>query len=616
MSKLDSSFKIKYKKQDKLYKEAVIKYRNQREQKILLSSSKKVLFNYVNQKLHSRHSIPPLQQTNGNICLDPKEKANLLNQTFSEVFLNEESQPLLPPVVNANSHVLSDEYPSILNADILQAILQLKSSVSQTPDLIPSLFFKKTSIQLLKPLSIIFNFSISSGQVPTLWKRATVIPIYKKGKINNPSNYRPISLTSVACRILEKVLHKKMMTHLLKNHIISDAQHGFIYGKLTQNQQLQFIDRLTSMYDKKAQVDIVYLDFSKAFDKVSHAKLLHVLHHYKFHNLLISWIANYLTERIQTTFVDSCYSDSSPVTSGVPQGSVLGPLLFVIYLEDLIRNIQMQCRNTTIYAFADDIKLSSNDRIDLQRALDIVSTWMNTWKLQLNTDKSEHLTIRQQQENTFNILHKAIPKTNKVRDLGITISNDLRWTPYIENIRSKANILSHLILRSFSPTNTQLLVNLYKTYVRPLLEYNTCTWSPYLSTDKRLIESVQAMFTRRLCQRANMGYADYKDRLAKLNLESLENRRAKRDLSLVYKIVNNLVTIDCTNLFNFNNFGGYNLRRHPMQLQSTQTKPAKTRCRKNFFSERVINPWNSLPTNVATSPSLDIFKNHINLMSL
>ena len=423
-------------------------------------------------------------------------------------------------------------------------------------------------------------------------------------------------MTSVACRILEKVLHKNMMTHLLRNNIISDAQHGFIYGKSTQTQQLQFMNRLTSMYDKKVEVDIVYLDFSKAFDKVSHAKLLHVLHHYKFHDHLISWIANYLTERIQTTFVDSCYSDYSSVTSGVPQGSVLGPLLFVIYLEDLIRNIQIQCRNTTVYAFADDIKLSSTDRIDLQRALDIVSTWTNTWKLQLNTDKSEHLTIRQQQQNTFNICNKAIPKKNTVRDLGITVSNDLRWAPYIENIRSKANILSHLILRSFSPTNTQLLVNLYKTYVRPLLEYNTCTWSPFLSADKRKIESVQSMFTRRLCQRANIGYADYKDRLATLNLESLEERRTKRDLSLVYKIINNLVTIDCTNFFNFNNFGGYNLRRHPMQLRSNQTKPAKTRCRENFFSERVINPWNSLPTNVAMSPSLDIFKKHINLMSL
>ena len=217
-------------------------------------------------------------------------------------------------------------------------------------------------------------------------------------------------MTSVACRILEKVLHKNMMTHLLRNNIISDAQHGFIYGKSTQTQQLQFMNRLTSMYDKKVEVDIVYLDFSKAFDKVSHAKLLHVLHHYKFHDHLISWIANYLTKRIQTTFVDSCYSDYSSVTSGVPQGSVLGPLLFVIYLEDLIRNIQIQCRNTTVYAFADDIKLSSTDRIDLQRALDIVSTWTNTWKLQLNTDKSEHLTIRQQQQNTFNICNKAIPK--------------------------------------------------------------------------------------------------------------------------------------------------------------------------------------------------------------
>ena len=174
------------------------------------------------------------------------------------------------------------------------------------------------------------------------------------------------------------------------------------------------------MHDKITQLDIVYLDFSKAFDKVSHTKLLHVLNHYKFHNRLINWIKSYLTGRIQTTYIDSCYSDYTPVSSGVPQGSVLGPLLFIIYLEDLIRNIQMICTNTTVYAFADDIKLSSTDPEDLQRALDVVTSWTNTWKLKLNRDKSEHLTIRPNQQHMFTIQNQAIPKVSKVRDLGLS----------------------------------------------------------------------------------------------------------------------------------------------------------------------------------------------------
>jgi hypothetical protein len=612
--KSDKSLKTAYKEQEKLYRKAVAKYRNLREQRVLANNSKKALFNYVNQKLHTRHSIPPLKNANGEICLDPKEKADLLNRTFSQIFLNENNPIQLPPLLKNNTHVIPNDCPTISKEDILLAIFQLKSSVSQTPDSIPSLFVKRTSTQLLRPLSIIFGFSIYSGQVPALWKKAIVVPIHKKDKINDPSNYRPISLTSVICRIFEKILHKNMMLHLLNNRIISDAQHGFVYGRSTQTQQLHFLDKLTSMFDKKTQVDIIYLDFSKAFDKVSHTKLLHVLHHYKFHNHLITWIKNYLTGRTQTTSVDSCYSDYISVSSGVPQGSVLGPLLFIIYLDDLIRTIQTLCHATTVYAYADDIKLSSTDPIDLQHALDIVSTWTNTWKLQLNKDKSEHLSIRHQQQHTFNICNQMIPKTNTVRDLGITISDDLKWSPYIEKIRSKANILSHIILRTFSPINTHLLVNLYKIYVRPIMEYNTCTWSPYLISDKDRAENVQQMFTRRLCQKANIKYTDYNDRLSKLNLESLAARRTKSDLILVYKIINNLVDVDCTKFFNFNSFGGHNLRRHSLQL--TLNKPAANLCRQNFFSYRVAKIWNSLPSNIVASPSLEIFKHRLKLLSL
>ena len=266
-----------------------------------------------------------------------------------------------------------------------------------------------------------------------------------------------------------------------------------------------------------------------------------------------------------------------------------------------------------MYCCDNSATLSSTDPEDLQRALDVVTSWTNTWKLKLNRDKSEHLTIRPNQQHTFTIQNQAIPKVSKVRDLGIIISDDLKWSTYIEKIRSKANILSHIILRTFSPTNTQLLVNLYKTYVRPIIEYNTCTWSPYQISDKERVESVQAMFTRRLCQRANISYVNYKDRLQKLNLESLESRRTKNDLTLVYKIINNLVDIDYTTFFSFNSFGGHNLRRHSLQLAGK--KPAANLCRGKFFSHRVINDWNSLPINVVTSPSLNTFKNRLKLLS-
>jgi hypothetical protein len=292
---------------------------------------------------------------------------------------------------------------------------------------------------------------------------------------------------------------------------------------------------------------------------------------------------------------------------------VLGPLLFIIYLQDLINRITINCHNTTVYAFADDIKLVSTDIKDLQQALNIVSNWTATWKLHLNTDKSEHLTVRQKTSKDVCIGGQTIPKVKTARDLGVTISDNMKWNEYIERIRSKATTLSYILLRTFSSADSKLLVDLFKTYVRPTMEYNTSTWSPYIKEDIKEAESVQRKFTKRVCQRSNISFSDYNDRLVKLNLESLESRRVKNDLLLAYKIIHNLVDIDCSKHFNFNKFGGHNLRRHSLHIASKS--PPSTICRQNFFSQRIINHWNALPSNVVTSPTLEIFKHRLKLLS-
>ena len=393
---------------------------------------------------------------------------------------------------NALVHV----YPENISTAISNS--NLKKSVSQTPDFVPSYYIIQTSNQLIKPLSIIFNHSLLTGQIPDLWKKAIVVPIFKKGKMSEAKNYRPISLTSVFCRLLERIIHQQISSHLLINNIISPTQHGFMKRRSTQTQQLKFMDMITSHYDANQQLEIIYLDFSKAFDKVSHYKLSTVLNNIKLNKQIIQWINNYLTGRSQVTAVESCYSDSITITSGVPQGSVLGPLLFIIYIQDLINKIQSECKETTIYAFADDVKLLSTNPTDLQRALTLVDEWTSTWKLLLNKTKSEQLTLRLKVPTDFFIDNTPIPKVQSVRDLGVMISEDFKWKTHIAMIRSKANVLSHTLLRTFSPNNTQLLVSLYKIYVRPIMEYNTCTWSPHLRSDINSVESVQRRFTRRL----------------------------------------------------------------------------------------------------------------------
>ena len=324
---------------------------------------------------------------------------------------------------------------------------------------------------------------------------------------------------------------------------------------------------------------------------------------------MTTWIQNYLIGRTQVTVVDAVHSDSVEVTSGVPQGSVLGPLLFVLYLQDLINTININCHNTTTYAFVDDVKLISDDAEDLQRALCIVDNWTSAWELTLNKGKSEHLTVREKSPQVFYIGTQSIPKVKSVRDLGVTLMNDLKWNLHINKIRSKANTLSHIILRTFTTNNTQLLINLFKTYIRPTMEYNTCTWSPYLKTRIKEAERIQKMFTRRVCQRANIRFTSYKDRLERLNLESLETRWIKNDLTFLYKIINNIIDMDHTKYFNFSRFGQYNLRRHSLHI--ARKKPPNTLCRQNFFSLRVIKHWNELPASIVLAPTLSIFKHKI-----
>ena len=605
-SKIDSSFKSAYKAQEKLYKKAVKEYRYKCEKNVLKSKNKKVLFNHIKGKLSTRHHIPPLQNSNNEIFLESQSKANLLNQTFAKVFLQENTPTQFPALDTSYNHIECSKMPVISHQDIYQTILRMKSSVSRTPDAIPTYYLQHTASQLIEPLYILFNFSVCTGQVPDIWKQALVTPIYKKGSSNDPKNYRPISLTSSICRVLERIIHSHISSHLLNNNIISPEQHGFVKDRSTQTQQIAYLDQLTSLFDQRIQLEAVYLDFSKAFDKVSHFKLVHILGQIKIHHKLITWIHNYLIGRSQITIVDSSHSDSIPVTSGVPQGSVLGPLLFIIYLQDLINTIKSNCSYTNIYVFADDIKLVSTDAKDLQKSLNIVNDWIKKWKLLLNADKSEHVTLRQDTSKTLFIGNQSIPKVNYVKDLGVILSNDIKWNAHIGKIRSKANILSHTILRTFKTNDTSLLTNLFKTYVRPVMEYNTCTWSPYLKGDIQNAESVQRMYTKRLCQRANISFIDYNDRLNKLGLESLQARRIKNDLILIYKIMNNLIGIDHTHHFTFTTFGGHNLRRHSLHI--TQTNKTNTLTRQNFFSHRVIKHWNSLPESTVTSPTLAIFK--------
>ena len=614
--KFDKTSKQRYKEVCKLYKQEVTRYFHIQEKQVLYSANKKSFYGYVNQKLKSKSTLPPLLDRNDNLVVDATTKANILNSHFSDVFQKDDHH--IPSIYHNtlhNTHTMDD---FVISAEhTLQAITKLKNTVSNTPDQVPALFIKNTKKSLSGPLTKLFNLSLQQGIVPHLWKKAIVTPIFKKGVRSKASNYRPISLTSVFCRIFESIIHDQLTDHLMENQLITKAQHGFIKSRSTQTQQLEFFNEITANYENSVPSTIVYLDFSKAFDSVSHSKLLNILHHLKINCQTINWIKEYLSERSQQTTVEGSLSLPCEVSSGVPQGSVLGPLLFVLYLDDLIRRL-VDLNSVSVYAFADDLKLLSSNSNALKQALIIVEKWSSDWQLRIQPTKSEQITFTRHplpSNISLQINQSLIPHVDKVKDLGVIVSVDLKWHHYVSKVCTKSQGLIYLILKSFSSYDHTFYINLYKLYIRPNLEYNVCTWMPSLIGDIRKLESVQGKFTRLLCKKLNIRYNNYFHRLETLNLETLEIRRVKQDLILIYKILNNLIDLDFDKFFTFNPaLNLYSLRRHKFYIQHSHMP--ETSVRNNFFSYRIINTWNNLPEVVVSQKSLSLFKNKLNEFNL
>ena len=363
------------------------------------------------------------------------------------------------------------------------------------------------------------------------------------------------------------------------------------------------------MKNNKERCTVAYVDFSKAFDRISHHKLLYVLEHYKINKNVISWISNLLKDRVQQTLVDGNMSNITSVTSGVPQGSVLGPQLFSLYIESLLKLLSDKC-NFHIYAYADDLKILSNNNDEVQKGLDLLQNWALDWDLLVQPNKSEHISFNKNYITTeLKINNKIIPCKTNVRDLGIILTPDLKWSTQIQKVTSKSVRLIYTLLRSFQSQDPSFYVNLYKTHIRPIIEYNSTIWNPYLITEIKQLEKIQKRFTKRLCKKTNTKFSDYYDRLRLLKLETLEERRLKLDLITLFKILQDHIYIDFREDFFINlSTQQFNLRGHNQRLFISKFSGT---IRQNFFTNRIIPLWNNLPETIVNSTNLEIFKSKL-----
>ena len=362
------------------------KYNHEKDLALRIKDNNKLFWSYVRSKTKTKKSVCKLNKGNGELTNNEQDTANVLNDYFASVFEVENDNVIPSFEERAYTNTLSTIE---INEDlVLKSMKRINPSKSPGPDMFHPNLIRQTEIELSKPLTHIYQKSLAEGKLPDIWKCANVTAIYKNGDKNEPCNYRPISLTSVPGKIMERIIRDALVDHMSNNNLFCDEQHGFIKGKSCVTQLLEFMEDVTEALDQGCEVDIIYLDFCKSFDKVPHKRLLEKLKGYGIRDNILMWIQDFLSNRKQRVSINGRNSEWRNVTSGIPQGSVLGPILFLIYINDLPSVVRC-----LIKLFADDAKLyqiirRNQDRVELQGDISNSKDWSIIWKMFFNIKKN------------------------------------------------------------------------------------------------------------------------------------------------------------------------------------------------------------------------------------
>ena len=581
----------------------------------------KPFWRYIKARKQDNIGIAPLKDK-GKLHADSQTKADILLAQFKSVFTTPlpPSNLNLPPAVNNISQI------KISTEGVVKLLKNLHPHKAPGPDNLPNIVLKTLADQIGPSLAIIYQVSLNSGKLPTDWLSANVSCAFKKGDRHLASNYRPISLTSVPCKILEHIVCRHILSHLESNNILTDLNHGFRSGYSTETQLLITTQDLLSSYDNNKQVDMAILDFSKAFDTVPHDRLLAKLSSYGICGALHSWLRCFLMERSMQVVVEGVCSNPTTVDSGVPQGTVLGPLLFLCHINDLPAAVASQVR-----LFADDCLIyrevnEFKDHYTLQRDLKNLEDWAEKWGMRFNATKCYIMTISKNPSSSFMYqLNNTILKNVATNPyLGVLFSSNMKWSPHINNITKKASSTLGFIKRNLRRCPTQCKKTAYLALIRPLLEYGAIIWDPYQKQEIDRMERIQRKAVRFISR-------DYRSNtpgfvtglLKKHDLPTLQERRKDLRLTFLYKVVEGLVPAIPPEKFLTPQKPGRQIRPklHPnsdnTNLVQNHTRrhnrcyvvpPSKTeQYRNSFFPKTIIN-WNNLDNSTVNSDSPESFK--------
>ena len=544
-------------------------------------------------------------ESNDSLLTSSVDIANAFNDQFYTFFTDEDNET---PNLDIPTYPICDHI--IFSTEGIENLLQqLDTSKAPGPDGIPTQILKLCRAEIAPILQVIFTQSFTTNNLPTDWLTANVVPVHKKGNRNSANNYRPISLTSTCCKVMEHIVFHSIMNHVDQNNILNNCQHGFRPKYSCQSQLVMLTEEILKVMDQQKQIDLILLDFSKAFDSVPHKRLLQKLSHYGIQGDLHQWIKAWLTQRKQRVVLNNVTSRFVPVKSGVPQGTVLGPLMFLLYINDISTNI-----NSSIRLFADDCIIyriidSEEDNSILQQDLNKVFHWAKTWQMKLNVEKCVFLRCSRSKTpmlTTYSIDNKALELKSQHPYLGVIFHQSMSWSHHIDHLCGKATKSLNFLKRNISKCSKEVKITAYLTSIRPLLEYASCVWDPHQLYLINTLEKVQRRAARWVASDYNpMSSVTYL--LDQLHWKSLQSRRCIDRLNLLYRVLHHaLPSIQLPEYFKPTS---YPTRLHHQYRYIIP--PTRTLAYQQSYFPGTIKQWNNLPNHIIDTESLEQFNNCI-----
>lgn len=524
-------FEIYFKKYTSIYNKVIAQAKRMANDQYIAQSKNKIkaMWNVVKTETcnegTTRNNITLSE--NGNKICNPSTVADAFNKYFTNI-----AEKLTKDIpintkhtknLKSQGNISSLFFHPVTHEEVYEAINELKNKYSTGVDGIPDIVIKKSAAYILEPLVHIFNHSLTTGTFPDRLKVSKVKPLFKKGRKDLLESYRPVSIPLGFCKILEKLVYKRVLSFLVQNNIISDSQHGFRNNRSTESAIYNYLDSILKSLDGKEIVSGIFLDLSKAFDLINHKILLEKLEHYGIRGVAHDWFKSYINSREQITEISHEHNDRHIISNhlsalrkvrqGVPQGSILGPLLFILYMNDLEENLI--CNDTVLFADDTSILIKGSDEISAQnladRTLKDLSEWFSINRLLINMTKTVYINFyttqnKQPTNLKLTINQDTIKHVDETKFLGLHIQKNLKWESHTNSLNLKLSKACYVLRILKGCTNEQTVRNAYFGYFHSVMRYGIIFWgrSPssqnIFKTQKRAIRVLKGARTIESCR--------------------------------------------------------------------------------------------------------------------